>query len=78
MAATPPLDEGPTHRLDGAHLEGSMEPVVTTKQQPIPTQSKPRVRATALLQGHREVIIEHGNEEYRLRLTRQGKLLLTK
>jgi len=55
-----------------------MEPVVTSKQQPIPTQSKPRVRATALLQGHREVIIEHGNEEYRLRLTRQGKLLLTK
>lgn len=25
-----------------------------------------------------EVIINHGREEYRLRLTRQGKLILTK
>jgi hemin uptake protein HemP len=55
-----------------------MEPGETAKQLPMPAQSKPRVQATALLQGHREVIIEHGNEEYRLRLTRQGKLLLTK
>ncbi|MFZ2403705.1 MAG: hemin uptake protein HemP, partial [Methylobacter sp.] len=26
----------------------------------------------------REVVIEHSGEEYRLRLTRQGKLILTK
>jgi hemin uptake protein HemP len=44
----------------------------------MPAPGKPRLRAAVLLQGHREVIIEHGNEEYRLRLTRQGKLVLTK
>ena len=31
-----------------------------------------------LLQGAREVWIEHGEEMYRLRLTASGKLLLTK
>ncbi len=39
---------------------------------------KPRLRAAALLAGAREVIIEHAGEEYRLRLTKNGKLILTK
>ncbi len=39
---------------------------------------KPRVQAAALLAGSREVIIEHAGEEYRLRLTKNGKLILTK
>ena len=45
---------------------------------PPPVPRHPCLRAAALLQGQREVIIEHGSEEYHLRLTRQGKLLLTK
>jgi hemin uptake protein HemP len=32
----------------------------------------------ALLQGQREVLIRHGEEVYRLRLTKQGKLILYK
>jgi len=39
---------------------------------------KPRVQAAALFAGAREVIIEHGPEEYRLQITRHGKLILTK
>jgi len=37
-----------------------------------------RVSATALFAGGRELIIEHGSEEYRLRVTSKGKLILTK
>jgi hemin uptake protein HemP len=32
----------------------------------------------ALFSGTRELLIIHGSEEYRLRLTSQGKLILTK
>ena len=55
-----------------------MEPDAKPVPQPPPAPRRPRLRAADLLQGQREVIIEHGGEEYRLRLTRQGKLLLTK
>ena len=37
-----------------------------------------RVRLEALMGGDRELIIEHRGEDYRLRLTSNGKLLLTK
>lgn len=36
------------------------------------------IRSEDLLQGHREIWIEHGKEMYRLRLTANGKLYLTK
>jgi hemin uptake protein HemP len=36
-----------------------------------------RVSSSALLGAARELIIEHDGREYRLRLTRQGKLILT-
>jgi hemin uptake protein HemP len=36
------------------------------------------VKSEELLQGRRELWIEHGEELYRLRLTRAGKLYLTK
>lgn len=40
---------------------------------------RPRiVTSEALLQGGREVIIRHGGDDYRLRLTRVGKLILNK
>ncbi len=38
----------------------------------------PRVSSRDLLAGHREIIIEHGRDEYRLRLTNANKLILTK
>ena len=49
-----------------------------TKVLPAVTKTTPRVSAKAVLQGAREVILEHGREEYRLKLTAAGKLILTK
>lgn len=41
-------------------------------------QARPqRTTSTALLGGQRELIIEHQGRDYRLRLTQQGKLILT-
>lgn len=37
-----------------------------------------RILSMALLNGGRELVIEHAGEEYRLRLTSKGKLILTK
>lgn len=37
-----------------------------------------RISSEQLLDGHRELIIEHGAETYRLLLTRNGKLILIK
>jgi hemin uptake protein HemP len=49
---------------------------------PQPAPENPEAAATVasadLLQGHREVLIRHGDEIYRLRLTRNGKLILHK
>ncbi len=36
------------------------------------------VSSTDLFQGGRELVIRHDGEEYRLRITRAGKLILTK
>lgn len=40
--------------------------------------SPARVSVETILRGRQEIIIEHGDEEYRLRITSNGKLLLTK
>jgi len=37
-----------------------------------------RIAVAELLAGAQEVILVHGAQEYRLRLTRAGKLILTK
>jgi len=49
-----------------------------TMPTPAPMRVTPRLAASLLLQGAREVILTHGAEEYRLKLTRSGKLILTK
>ncbi len=38
----------------------------------------PRIDSQQLLKGGKELVIVHGGEEYRLRLTAAGKLILTK
>jgi hemin uptake protein HemP len=47
-----------------------------------PQASKPptaaRIASDQLMRGQREIIIQHGREEYRLRITAAGKLILTK
>lgn len=42
------------------------------------THVRRRVASESLLGGGRELEIEHGDEVYRLRETRNGKLILTK
>jgi hemin uptake protein HemP len=37
-----------------------------------------RLQVSALLAGAREVILEHDGQDYRLRITANGKLILTK
>jgi hemin uptake protein HemP len=41
-------------------------------------QPSPRIAIEVLLAGGREAILLHGQTEYRLRLTSNGKLILTK
>lgn len=42
-----------------------------------PVAAPARIPSKALLGANREVVILHGGREYRLRLTRNGKLILT-
>jgi len=44
---------------------------------PVRRPTPERVRSEALLGIARELVIEHDGREYRLRLTQQGKLILT-
>lgn len=37
-----------------------------------------RVRTTDLMQGSKEIVIEHDGKDYRLRVTSLGKLILTR
>jgi hemin uptake protein HemP len=54
---------------------------MTPATQPAPLAkpaSDAQVPSAALFQGRREIIIVHHGQEYRLRITRAGKLILTK
>lgn len=46
--------------------------------QPVAQADRTRVPIEDLLRGRREVVIVHKGEEYLLRVTRNGKLILTK
>lgn len=61
----------PTAVETPAHAAESVRP-------PASPMSPPEVDSLRLLQGQREVRIRHGNEWYRLRHTRNDKLILTK
>lgn len=37
-----------------------------------------RIKVSELLAGQREAILEHSGQDYRLRITASGKLILTK
>lgn len=45
---------------------------------PVQPELPPRIDSTQLLRGHRTVEIEHGEQRYTLRVTRDNKLILTK
>jgi hemin uptake protein HemP len=48
-----------------------------TAAQPPRPQAPSRTTSQALLGAARELVIEHDGREYRLRITQQGKLILT-
>ncbi len=55
------------------------EPDVLPGSHVIPLQPRRRrVRSLALFRGHREIVILHQGTEYRLRITKGDKLILTK
>lgn len=45
---------------------------------PAASAPRPAVRSDDLFRGAHEIVIVHGDDEYRLRITRAGKLILTK
>ena len=45
---------------------------------PAMTPTVRRISSQRLLEGERELVIQHRDSEYHLRLTRNGKLILTK
>jgi hemin uptake protein HemP len=49
-----------------------------TEDAPPTAQRPPRLKVSELLAGQREAILEHGGQDYRLRITASGKLILTK
>ena len=51
---------------------------VATESQEEAKGLPPKLDVQTLLRGGREAILLNGTEEYRLRLTRNGKLILTK
>jgi hemin uptake protein HemP len=54
------------------------DPAGPAPDQPAPAPSGPRrVRSEDLLKGGVELLIEHQGREYRLRVTQNGKLILT-
>jgi len=46
--------------------------------EPPTTARRRRIASDRLMGGLREIVIEHGADEYRLRVTGSGKLILTK
>jgi hemin uptake protein HemP len=44
----------------------------------LPRPQRKRITTAALMQGAREIIVLHHGEEYLLRITKAGKLILTK
>ena len=44
----------------------------------LPGRQRIRIHLADVMQGAREVILLHEGEEYRLRITKAGKLILTK
>jgi len=51
---------------------------ITADSAPELPSARPRLNSKLLFGTQNEIVIEHQGEEYRLRITRNGKLILTK
>lgn len=71
----------PTHHVSHAGHDPVSSPVVASAASAVNAQramKAQRIDSHRLLSGGRELVIEHAGQEYRLRLTRNDKLILTK
>ena len=50
----------------------------TSHDAPVRSSPPPRISSQRLLGGGRDLVIDHAGQEYRLHLTRNDKLILTK
>lgn len=66
------------NKLSTKQSQGSVQQI-TKQPDAVSTSVRARkMRSQDLFVGAKELVIEHAGEEYRLRLTAQGKLILTK
>ncbi len=70
-----PGDLGAIDHVIAPIADGTSCPVESRTESAAPPRT---IGSEELLQGHREVLILHAGETYRLRLTRNGKLILNK
>jgi hemin uptake protein HemP len=62
-----------------SHVFETVKPVLAAMPSAVAMNPhRQRVHSRELLQGERELIIQHGDQEYRLRHTQNDKLILTK
>jgi hemin uptake protein HemP len=59
-------------------VSGDESPASGPKPSGAPGGGLRRLKVSDLLAGEREAILEHDGQEYRLRITANGKLILTK
>ena len=66
------------NRLSTKQRQDSMQQITKRPDAASISGQARRVRSQDLFAGAKEMVIEHAGDEYRLRLTAQGKLILTK
>ena len=59
-------------------MMGRDDPSEAHAPAPQPSPRPRRLKVSELLAGEREAILEHSGQDYRLRITANGKLILTK
>jgi hemin uptake protein HemP len=59
-------------------MDSTQDSPTTAKETPTNTEPEVVIPSNEILQGRREIYIEHEGQRYRLRLTSRGKLYLTK
>lgn len=65
------------HNENSYRLSTMSAQAVKTMRAATANPTQPRVQSATLFGAHREVVIVHNGREYRLRLTQNGKLILT-
>ena len=59
-------------------MQAAGDPQHHTKTAEVARQQPVRLSVSELMSGGRETILEHAGQDYRLRITANGKLILTK